>query len=286
MSGVKWCWDIQDFGFRFRAKSGQRTLEYYQGAKVDEYYLVPPRIRKLAKPTVEELAQKAQVPRTINVITIPWGNYDQRWDLIETADGICINFAGCLIRTDIDRREDEGVARAVDLICDLASQPEPVPIKLELIARLHLALFGDIYPFAGQWRTVGLHKGDGPIKWPLPLCGIQPLMEAFSRDVLARTPFRSGLNSEVYLFASELMNELLAIHPFREGNGRAAFMLGNLVLMQNNLLPLDIYDPRRHREAYHRACEAGRLQKNYKLLADLISDWQDEASERWVNSHE
>jgi cell filamentation protein len=286
MSSVKWLWDLKDFGFRFRAKSGQRTLEYYQGPTVDEYYVVPSKIRKLAKATVEELARKAQVPKAINVITIPWQNYDQTWDLIEAEDGICINYAGCLIRTDIDRREDEGVARAVDLICDLAAQSEPIPIRLELIVRLHIALFGDIYPFAGQWRAVGLHKGDGPIKWPLPLCGIQPLMEAFGRDVLTRTPFRSELNSEVYLFASELMNEFLAIHPFREGNGRTAFMLGNLILMQNNFLPLDIYDPRRHQAAYYRACEAGRIQKNYTFLANLISDWQDEALERWINSHE
>ena len=41
------------------------------------------------------------------------------------------------------------------------------------------------------------------------------------------------------------MGECIAIHPFREGNGRTAFILGNLVLMQNDLLPLDVYDRRR-----------------------------------------
>ena len=38
------------------------------------------------------------------------------------------------------------------------------------------------------------------------------------------------------------MGEFIAIHPFREGNGRTAFILGNLILMQNDLLPLDVYD--------------------------------------------
>jgi cell filamentation protein len=247
---------------------------------------VPSRIRKLARVRVEELALRAAVPETINTIPIPWRNYDQAWDLIETEDGICINYAGCLHRTELDRREDEGVARAVDLICELASQPEPVPITLELIIRIHLALFSTLYPFAGKWRTVGLHKGDGPIKWPLPPCGIQPLMEEFNRTLLARTPFQSEMNSEIYLFVSEIMIEFLAIHPFREGNGRTAFMIGNLILMQNNLLPLDIYDARRHQTAYYAACETGRLQRDYSVLAHLIGEWQEEAIARWVGPNE
>ena len=140
---------------------------------------------------------------------------------------------------------------------------------------------GDIYPFAGEWRTVALHKGDGPTKWPLPPTGILILMEAFERDVLNRTPFLSADNEAVYSFASELMNEFLAIHPFREGNGRTAFILGDLILMQNSLLPLSEYDQHRHEAAYYAACEAGRLQKNYEPLAGLISEWEDEAMAHW-----
>jgi cell filamentation protein len=140
---------------------------------------------------------------------------------------------------------------------------------------------GDIYPFAGEWRTVALHKGDGPTKWPLPLTGIGPVMEIFERDVLSRTPYLTEDNEALYLFVSEVMNELLAIHPFREGNGRAAFILGDLLLMQNDLLPLSEYDEHRHKAAYYAACEAGRLQKNYDPLARLIEEWEDEAIARW-----
>ena len=83
---------------------------------------------------------------------------------------------------------------------------------------------GDIYPFAGEWRTVELHKGEGPVKWPLPPSGIQPVMENFEREVLSRTPLISDDNEAVYSFVSELMNEFIVIHPFREGNGRTAFI--------------------------------------------------------------
>jgi Fic family protein len=81
------------------------------------------------------------------------------------------------------------------------------------------------------------------------------------------------------------MNEFLAIHPFREGNGRAAFVLGNLVLMQNDLLPLDVYDRRRDEQRYFEACEAGRIHKDYTPLAALIAEWEELAIERWEAEH-
>jgi cell filamentation protein len=152
---------------------------------------------------------------------------------------------------------------------------------MELIRNVHRELMGELYPFAGEWRTVALHKGEGMTKWPLPPVGIQPLMEALMRDALARSPFLSDDNVEVYDFVSELMNEVLAIHPFREGNGRTAFIVGDFILMQNNLLPLDVYDRHRDEERYYAACEAGRIKKDYVPLAALIAEWEETALNRW-----
>ena len=59
----------------------------------------------------------------------------------------------------------------------LLDRPEPAPITTALIRQVHRELMGDIYPFAGEWRTVDLHKGEGPTKWPLPPSGIQPIMD-------------------------------------------------------------------------------------------------------------
>jgi cell filamentation protein len=131
-----------------------------------------------------------------------------------------------------------------------------------------------------------LHKGDGPTKWPLPPGGIGPIMDVFERDVLSRSPVVSDDDQVVFAYVSELMNELLGIHPFREGNGRTAFMLGNLVLMQNDFLPLDIYDRRRDQDRYYAACEAGRVYKKYAPLAELISEWEDRVAEAWGAENE
>ncbi len=77
------------------------------------------------------------------------------------------------------------------------------------------------------------------------------------------------------------MNELLALHPFREGNGRMTFIVANLLLMQNDLLPLSAYDRKQDEARYFAACEAGRIYKNYAPLAELLAEWEDAAIHRW-----
>jgi cell filamentation protein len=169
----------------------------------------------------------------------------------------------------------------MDLVTTLLDQPEPVALTSTLVRQVHTELMGAIYPFAGAWRGVSLHKGDGPTKWPLPPGGIEPLMETFERDVLSRSPCVSDDDSEVFAYVSEVMGEFLALHPFREGNGRTAFILGNLLLMQNDFLPLDVYDRKRDEARYYSSCEEARVDMNYGPLAGLIAEWEQAALSRW-----
>lgn len=285
MSVIRWRWEERDFGFRFRGGAGRGAAEYYQAAREDEYYIVTASHRKLSMARLKELAEHANMIASPRIVANPWKDYDRDWDWIVSADNICLNYAGCLDQEEVHRREDEGVARASEYVAELLARPQPVALTVVLIQRMHEQLMGNIYPFAGKWRTVALHKGDGPTRWPLPPGGIQPLMDVCERDVLARSPFLSDDNDAVYLYASEVMNELLAIHPFREGNGRLAFIVGNMLLMQNNLLPLDVYDRRRDRDRYYAACDAGRVQKNYEPLTALIAEWEERALDRWEATH-
>lgn len=280
MTRMRWRWEEKDFGFRFKSGKGKNTAEYYQAARPGEFYVVPPEQCKL-KERLTELANGVKAPTAPVVVANPWANYALDWDWIESADGICLNYAGCLHQEEVARREDEGVARAREFVLALLDRPVPVAITTEMIRQVHRELMGDIYPFAGNWRTVAMHKGEGPTKWPLPPTGIQPRMDELERDVLSRTPFMADDNESIYAFVSEVMNEFLAIHPFREGNGRTAFILGDLILMQNSLLPLSEYDQHRHQADYYAACEAGRLQRNFAPLAALIAEWEEEALARW-----
>ena len=91
---------------------------------------------------------------------------------------------------------------------------------------------------------------------------------------------RSALDDEVFSYTAELMNEILAIHPFREGNGRTAFIIGNLILMQNEMLPLTTYERHADEVRYFSACDAGRVFKEYAPLAALLAEWEDRALAR------
>ncbi len=281
MNRIRWRREERDFGFRFRSGRGSRTAEHYQARKPGSFYIVPASQRKLEKACIDELGTFAVPPTSPHVVVNPWRNYEQDYDWIETEDGICLNYAGCLDQEEIDRREDEGVQRAMEFSAELVERPEPAPLTVQRIRQIHEELMGYVYPFAGEWRNVALHKGEGPTKWPLPRAGIQPLMEVMERDVLSRSPVISDNDDEVFLYASEVMNELLALHPFREGNGRAAFIIGNLILMQNDMLPLTTYERHADQERYYAACEAGRVHKDYGLLAELLTEWEDRAIARW-----
>ena len=285
MSRLRWRWEEKDFGFRFRAGSGKSVAEHYQAGVPGNFYVVPASRRKLSKARADELARLAAAPTSPRVVSNPWMDYDRDWDWIVGPEGILLNYAGCLDRKELHRREDEGVARAMDFVSHLLERPEPVPLTVSLVRQVHSALLGEIYPFAGAWRTVALHKGEGPTKWPMPPGGIEPLMELFDRDVLSKSPVIAEEYAAVIAFAAEVMGEFIAIHPFREGNGRAAFILGNLILMQNDLLPLDVYDRGHDQDRYFGACEAARVSKDYAPMASLIREWEDAAIERWEASH-
>jgi cell filamentation protein len=282
---IVWRWEEKDLGFRFRGGKETRASEYYQARRPGEFYVVSGAQRKLTRARIDELGAQFAPSTAPQVVANPWRHYERDWDWIVTEDGICLNWAGCLEPEEIHRREDEGVQRAMELVAGLVTRHEPVPLSLRLIQQLHVELMGVIYPFAGTWRTVELHKGEGPTKWPLPHGGIQPLMDVFERDVLSRSPIISADDQEVFAYASETMNELLAIHPFREGNGRVAFIIGNLLLMQNDMLPLTTYERKDDEERYFAACEAGRVQKNYEPLTTLIAEWEDGALAAWEERH-
>ncbi len=96
------------------------------------------------------------------------------------------------------------------------------PIKggfdLEHLNRIHKHLFQDVYSWAGQPRTVDIAKGGDQF-------GHHAQIENYTTKLLA------GLARENYLRetnpqqfaerAGHYMGELLAVHPYREGNGRS-----------------------------------------------------------------
>lgn len=99
-------------------------------------------------------------------------------------------------------------------------------------------------------------------------------MKAFEKGLLSKhTPCRRGTPEEVARRVAEVHAELLLIHPFREGNGRLARWLVDLMVLQAGL-PTPDYGftgrgGRARQSKYLDAVKAGYLQ-NYEALADFF----------------
>jgi cell filamentation protein, protein adenylyltransferase len=82
---------------------------------------------------------------------------------------------------------------------------------------VHRHLFGAVYDWAGDLRTVNMTKGDtvfALVEWLEPQAH-----EIFDR--LAGVRYLQDLPRERFIEgASQVLSDLNALHPFREGNGR------------------------------------------------------------------
>ncbi len=112
---------------------------------------------------------------------------------------------------------------------------------------IHRHLFQDVYRWAGQYRTVRLSKGGSAFCYPENIAPEMTRLFAwlrqqnFLRDRTIRD-FASG--------AAHFLAELNAIHPFREGNGRAQLTFVALLADRaGHPIDLDKLDPERILEA-------------------------------------
>ncbi len=102
------------------------------------------------------------------------------------------------------------------------------------LASIHAYLFADIYPFAGQMRSVNIAKGN------FRFASLMYLQAALQQiDAMPQGDF--GQIIEKYV-------EMNIAHPFREGNGRATRIWLDLILKQEiqqvvdwNLVDKDAY---------------------------------------------
>jgi cell filamentation protein len=138
------------------------------------------------------------------------------------------------------------------------------------IRDMHRRWLGEIYEWAGDYRQVNVSKGEFPFA---AAARIPDLMADYEWKVLARhTPCNFKERAAVTRALAETHVELVLIHPFREGNGRAARILSILMALQAGLPPLDFSSvAEEKKQEYFAAVQAG-LDKNYAPMEQLFSE--------------
>ena len=142
------------------------------------------------------------------------------------------------------------------------------PISSELIKYVHGRIFGDLYEWAGRWRTVSISK-EGTA-WPPPDY-LGEAMVAFEHDVLSQFPATSLTLDNLFCSAvGHIQGEFLAIHPFRDGNARTIKLVTDLLAVQTGRFAL-IYDPSdTGRDQYINAAKSAMIQ-NYDPMIAVIT---------------
>lgn len=155
----------------------------------------------------------------------PWqvGTESQRWEGYldphhydgTVGQGVLRNLVGATTYDELRVREDAFVAARGT---SLHIHGLPASYDLAGLQGIHRHLFSDVYPWAGELRTVPIAKGAGTA-----FCSPEKIEPAFAQ-VAALLDELNLLRDVAPLLYPETLgriyNAVNTIHPFREGNGR------------------------------------------------------------------
>jgi len=176
------------------------------------------------------------------------------------------NLLGINRKREMDRVEAEEQLRALEEITQRFGPRHK--FKARDIRLIHKIWLGNIYEWAGEYRSVNISKGGFSFAAARE---IDKLMITFERDVLAEyTPVKDGDSLEDIARALAVIHvELVLIHPFREGNGRMARLLAILMALQAGLPVLDFGGLKRKNKQYVSAIHEG-VKRNYEPMAVIF----------------
>lgn len=141
-----------------------------------------------------------------------------RWRgyLDETYNLTLRNLLGAQTPGMLRQAEDDRVeARLIEL----AVRPVPQTFDLDHLREVHRRLFQDVYPWAGETRTVDMRRpGSAPFA---PWGEIESRWDALADRIDSQDRLRGMSRADFAPAAASVYHEVNVLHSFREGNGRS-----------------------------------------------------------------
>jgi len=162
----------------------------------------------------------------------------------------------------LNEYEALGVIRAENYILDLDID---FVFDTRLILDIHVLVFGELYDWAGKWRTQDTNIGI--LKERVPYAAVE-----YAEQV---NYFKNNITSKDRLIEclSYTHHRYTQIHPFNNGNGRTARLITDLISKTNGYQNIQLYvqDSGNSREIYKAALKAA---DNFddSILKNLIAD--------------
>ncbi|MGS2722474.1 Fic/DOC family protein [Porticoccus sp. GXU_MW_L64] len=151
-----------------------------------------------------------------------------------------------------------------DVISDVST--DQVITAADLSAWHHRWL-GNVYEWAGRQRSVNMGKGDVEFA---AASQISRLLDELDRKYLSvYTPCEGYSEEQLVQAIATIHVEFILVHPFREGNGRLARLLANIMALQAGWPELDFSLLDNKKSQYFSAIQAG-WDCNYEPLGKLI----------------
>jgi cell filamentation protein len=132
----------------------------------------------------------------------------------DPATGVLRNKLGLRTTGELEAAEREITHAALIF---LKESPVPPSYDLRHLCAIHRRIFGDIYDWAGQLRTVAIAKGSWFCLPQYIESSAAATFQALHDESLLRGLPRETFTERLTFY----LGEINAIHPFREGNGRA-----------------------------------------------------------------
>jgi len=151
------------------------------------------------------------------------------------------------------------------LVAEALIRPAPgIALTPAGYARLHKHLFGDVYPWAGEMRSVHMSKGNDV--FCAPQFRALEMARCFAA-VRADRRLRSRDPERFLEAAAEHVNEINARHPFREGNGRTQRLLLEFLAERAGYhLAIDRIDP----QGWNKASIIGFRDADHAPMQDVL----------------
>lgn len=175
------------------------------------------------------------------------------------------NLLGLTTEKEINESEFEGFLKTEIYFTEKLSVRTKFSAKY--ILGLHKMALSHLYSFAGKYRNVNMSKGG----FPFAAAKFLPeTMSEFEKEILSKLKNKYESQENLIKDVAIVHGELLFIHPFREGNGRTARLLANLMLRKAGFEALKFENVgKREFEEYVKAVQ-NCANKDYSKMIDFI----------------
>ena len=178
----------------------------------------------------------------------PEGQYQSGSD-----DKVLLNKIGITDSSEMDDIELDLLDQLTEEI--LGEISEDQIITVDILSEWHRRWLGNVYDWAGQYRSVNMGKDDLQFASAHLIPG---LMKKLDDDFLnIHSPCNDMDEEQLIEALANIHIEYILVHPFREGNGRLSRLLATVMALQAGQPLLDFSYMDVNKEAYFLAIREG-----------------------------